>query len=323
MLNFKGIKINKSTNSQKNKKEKVFKIKSETSQKIGRIVLWTLIAFLCIRGIGSILRGNVKIDIDQKMNAALQANSEKVKFTKEAASFAEAFSIEYLTYKQGESEGYQQRLSKYMPSYLSVVDNIGGNQVQAMDAITFRTENYTDNQINVDVKVKAKYLISGAEKIKDVFIRVPILRKDNKYVVEDLPVFIPEPGIANSESKIFEGKVLEDNETTKIKEMIGSFLKVYCEGSPNEINYYMYDSNTKISVLNGQVKFKAIDDVKAFKGEDSNISIVIVSYRVEDPDSNQIIKQDMHLKLVKKDGRYYIKEFNTRIGNLVESGRYK
>lgn len=318
------------------KKIKSDTIKSAIPHRVLRIIFWILIAFLIIKGAVSLLHRTSSDSVENVVQQKILQSEKQAQIRSEAAAFAEEFSEEYMTYKVGDTEGYQKRLSKYLPSYLSSTGlNISGKcDVQAVEATTISSDFYSENQVNVDVRVKVEYLEktdnSGSQNnnvstqtssqvYNDIFLRVPIIQNGGKYIVEDMPMVIPSQDVATLNVKNYSGNTADD-ENADIKVMLQSFLKTYCEGNDTELNYFMSDSKANIKGLKGSFKFKEIDDVKSFYMNDKNTYLVLCSYTVVDSNSSQEFKQDLHINVIKKDGRYYIKNFDTRSINLKSDG---
>lgn len=307
------------------------KLKSSTPQKVGRIILWVLIGFLLLRGIGSILRRNSVDDINNKVNELVSNSTRRSAIAEGAGAYAEGFAKEYMTYKAGNGEEYRIRLSKYLPSYLNGLSAniVTESNVQALGAEVLSKDFYSDNQINVDVKVNVKYTKpaqnangSGAQNeeiIRNVFLRVPVIEKDGMFVIEDMPSFIAQPNNASVEFDAYSGTAADQETTQSIQEMLQSFIKTYYEGNEGEISYYMSDSNNKVKGLNGLFKFISIDQVNVYTIK-SNEYVSLVNFVVQDPISKQDLKQRIHVEIVKKDNKYYIKRFNVRTGNLKNIG---
>jgi hypothetical protein len=252
-------------------------------------------------------------------------NSTKIQ--KGAEAYAIGFSKEFLTYRDGEGDDYKKRLQKYLPSYLAGQSpNVMTNtNVKATDLVSISSSFYTTHQLNVDVKARVEYTSQQKDPsgnmqskitIKDVYLRVPVFQNNNNYSIEDLPVFIASPDNASPEFKPLDGNSSDSDTRNAIESMLNNFLKTYCEGNSNEINYYMSDSKNSIKGLAGDFTFKNISELKVFDSKGKNENIVVVTYLISDKDSGQEIKQRVNIITVKKEGRYYISKFDVRTGNL-------
>lgn len=315
----------------KNNKIKVTKIKSATPQKVGKVILWILICFLILRGVGSILRKDQSKAIEAKVESRISALENKNKVTEEASAFAASFIKEYLTYKKGDTEGYRKRIGKYLPQTLlgQTTSIITESDVQAMDIMPISIKFYTSNQINVDIKVRARYISNvksstadtteAVETIKDLYFRVPVVENDGKYAIEDLPLLVAKPDNANIELKAVSGTTADTSIVSDIDKMLQNFFKTYCEGNDNELSYYMSDSKAAVKGLGGAVTFRAINELRVYTNE-NNEYLAIVNFSVEDKDSKQEIKQKLNLQIIQKENKYYIKSFDVRTSNLNIGG---
>lgn len=312
-------------------KNKTAKIQSTNLQKVGKVVLWILVAFLILRGIGSILKKDPSKDIDKKVNTSLSSIENQRKVQEEASAYAAGFAKEFLTYKEGDNEEYRKRVSKYIPQNLSgqipsVMTNV---DVQAMDIVAISSEFYNQNQLDVNVRARVSYSskvkgstgeIEDKVVVKDVYLKVPVYSSNGKYIIEDLPVYIAKPENASIEFKTLNGTAADSNITSAIENMLKNFLKTYCEGNDSELTYYMNDAKTPVHGLGGGFTFKSINELKVYTGNQANENTVIVNFSIEDKDSGQEIRQRINLQTIKKEDRYYIKALDARSSNLKIGG---
>lgn len=292
---------------------KIEKLKSSTTKKVGRIVLWMLVVFLILRGIGTIVYPSQTKKILADVNKTLYSNSTNMSEIEDAAAFAQNFAIEYFTYKQGDAEGYKDRLSNYMND--ESISSLNLNQdadIQAVDASAIHKSKYGPSSYDIDVKVKVKYVAKNTT--KDLFLRVPITADNGKYLVEEAPLLIGKPNIADIKSSSFNGTAANNSVSDSIKDMLNNFLKAYCEGSSVEIKYYLSNFKQSIKGLNGNFKFKNIDDLTVYDMHGSYLAIL--GYTVQDAETQQEIKQRVHITIISKDNRFYVKDIQTRTNNI-------
>jgi hypothetical protein len=289
-------------------------LKSLMPKKVVRIILWTFICMVILRGIGSILRPNQTSKVVDQVNSSLTADKSINNSMNEAAAFAESFAIEYFSYKQNAGDDYKKRLVNYMnQSALSSLSASPSSDVQAISSTALSKRVYKENSFNVDVKVKIKYIAKDIT--KDVFITVPVATKDGKYVVEDVPLIIARPIAAEIKSQQYEGTSVEASISRPIEEMLNNFFKVYCEGNEGEIKYYLSDSSKTLRGLDGNYKFRNLGELNVFGMGDGSY-LTLVSYVLEDNETKQEVKQKVNITVVNKEDRYYIKDINTRTANL-------
>lgn len=292
-------------------------IKSIMPKKAARIILWVLISFLILRGIVSIIRPNQSKNITKQVTETLSQQQNTNKVLTEATAFAENFGMEYFTYKQGQTDEYRKRLSRYMSdiSLATIATSLNGD-VQALSSTAISHKSYKENSFDIDVKIKVKYLTKDIT--KDVFIRVPIASKDNKYIVEDVPVLVSGPTTAEVKNEIFNGTLVDTPVAKSIQDMLNNFLKVYCEGNEGEIKYYLSDSSKSLRGLDGNFKFKSITEIRVFT-EVNGDYLALISYSLEDVETKQEIKQRVNMTINNKDNRYYIKDIEARNVNLKQT----
>ncbi|MGE5629652.1 MAG: conjugal transfer protein [Caulobacteraceae bacterium] len=318
--------IKKTSESKVVEKEPVQKIKSIWPRKIGRAMFWLMIGFLTLRGIGTLFYSDDSTDVTKLIENTKSAGIERFETEMQAAAFAENFIGEYLTYSSLDRNEHNERISKY---YLDSLDDYGMNNIQGQavvqDATALSVKWYSAEQLNIDVKAKLKYTIKTPaaepdkpmveqEKCRDVYIRVPVRKDNGKYVVEDIPIFIPEPEKASVKYEPYSGETVED--TGNIREMLSNFIKTYFEGSESEILYYLSDPANRIAGMKGAFSYKSLDNLRVFRGPTENEYLAMVEFTIVDPISNQALKQRMHVVMEKKETRYYIRQFDARTGNL-------
>lgn len=297
-------------------------------QKIGKGLLWTFVVFLILRGIGTLFTGDDGASAQEIIEKLGETESYKERVEYEASTFAEGFSYEYMTLTNKDGD-YLKRLKKYIPTYLySLADGYNRDYItKAQEAKAYKTDWIGDNQINVLVRVKVKYItyekaegeenkLIEKERISDVYIKVPVAEVGGRYIIEDYPAFVPEPKKAEVKYDYYSGSPVESDEAEKLKEVLENFFKTYYTGNSGEISYYMLD-NVKLEGTKGRFKFKSLDEARSYlldeKGENI-FSLVILT--IKDSMSGKEYKQRFNVSLTKKDNRIYIKDFDVRIGNL-------
>lgn len=308
-----------------NFKKPDFKIKTTTMQRVGKIILWVLVVFLLLRGIGSIFREDTAAQAEKMISAFKTDQQKREELNFRASSFAQNFVMDYLTYDSLNSEDYITRLKSYVPSYMDSLGTSLSGKSKALYASAVNIEWISEDQANVDVLANVRYKVqeTGAngenietETEKDTCIRVPIAIKNNSFAVEDYPVFIAKPAKASINFNVLSGTQIDNSQTGEIGLMLENFFRVYYQGNSGEISYYLLDSNKSISGLNGRYKFDRIDSTRVLiNKKEKNGYLALVELSVYDI-NNQAIKQRFNLDLIKKDGRYYIKNLDTRTVNL-------
>lgn len=317
-------------------KNKVNKIKSAWPQRIGRIVLWILVIFLMLRGIGSVLKADSATATQEVISQFEQNKDYKNRVEKEAAAYAEMFALEYMTYS-GNNEDYNTRIRKFTD-----FDLTGGTYNDKTEAIT--SESYLvswidTNKVSVDCRIKVRYTIKAQKQVQaiadgvssettptiaqtssitiaDTYLRIPVTELNGKYIVEDYPVFIT--ALEKSEQPKKEsstGDEVTGDIKKQIQAVVSSFLKAYCTGNDVEISYYMANSNTQVKGLNKRYVLKDLKQ-EAFtvnKIGSSDKYFVTVEFNVIDSINNQVFKQGMELSVINQNGKYLIEKFDAKL----------
>ncbi len=309
------------------------KLNTVVLQKAMRIVLWVFIAFLLLRGVGTVIRTNDISKAESMMQEFLKSRGYKEKVEREAASFAESFAVEYMTYSKKSPDEYYARISKYLPSHIAELGMVLSTKtdVQAMEARCIGLRWTGERQLNIDVRVKATYkqeaapsdttdaVTQPAETLtrqRDLYIRIPIVETEGAYLVEDYPVFLPEPVKPKLKASQYSGETADSSTAQDISNMLSSFFKTYYEGKAGETQYYMADAGAGVLGLDGSFKFEKLDEARVFKNATEGSFTAIAELTVSDPYSGQKLKQRYNISLIRKDGRYYIKTFDARTLNI-------
>ncbi len=298
--------------------KKIFKVKTVAFQRVGRVLLWTLLIFLLLRGIGSIFTS--KTGEGELIQAFMMEKDYQEKVEREATAFAEGFLMEYFTYERGAD--YEQRIRRYISSQMNL-PNHGNGKIKALNARATSIDWFSNNQINVAVDVRVQYEIKNGEEAEiikvmedNIYALVPVMEHEGKYIIEDYPSMLPRPEKADISLNFVTATGLDSTVTEELTEVIESFFRTYCSGSPNEISYYMH-KNEKLKGLENRYRFIRLEGIKAYEGNSKEEMLVLAEMLVEDSISQLQYKQGYHLIIVKED-RYYIKEFNVRTVNLTK-----
>lgn len=300
------------------------RIKTVWPQRILKIILWSLVAFLVLRGVGSIMKPDTASEAQKIIASYKQQSSSDEKIKNEASAFAELFAREYFSYRLDQVE-YSTRLSKY-----TSLENIGTfkNRCEVSSARAYKAEVISADHISVDVTAQVKGYIENQVQVAPVatgtattateytpqdleyYIRVSVCVNNGNYTIDRYPVFIPAPIKAQANKIKLPGDDVKSDEMASITTSIENFLKTYCTCSTSELAYYLKD--VKKDALFKQVEYNRITLLEA-KKKDSKY-YVNVEYEVTDPVSKQTYKQSLMAQLVYKDNRYLIENFDNVLG---------
>lgn len=295
------------------KKEK--ELKTDTIQRILRRIFWVLLVFLVLKSIVN--------DVFEKKEEYV---IPEIKLEQQQpAAVAASFAKEYLTYSlkesMEESKNYRERLTKFAADYLKFENLSNFNASSKVENIfVFDVKKISDNQYDVLVKADVLYSFSDGSSMNDsIYLEIPINEQEGKYVVEDTPVIVPEPEKADIDYIRFnQGEELYITEANEVKEIMANFFKTYCTGKPTEIAYYM-DDGKSLKGFEGRFTFLYIKEFHVFDLKLDNQYKATTMVILKDTISSKEFLQNYNIDLVKRDGRWYIKEINIRGGNINEN----
>ncbi|EGD46236.1 hypothetical protein Cpap_0848 [Ruminiclostridium papyrosolvens DSM 2782] len=305
-------------------KDKVLKLKSTMPQKIGKILLWTLVVFLLLRGIGTLFKQDETVTAQTLINSYVKDSEAKKTVEFQGKAFAESFCLEYLTLNGRDTEGYLKRLVGYIQKDIDMNMNMLTDvRTEAFSADGYKLMWTSDNTFTVDVRARVKYFnveASSSElvkqnelmkdyQIKDVCLRIPVLEKDGHFQITGYPAFIPGEDKANVEIKPYSGKEASEGTKEAILSVMESFFKIYYTGNPGEISYYMLDSTKTLKGLEGRYEFVSLNDITVYQNTE-NRYYVIVKLSIKDSTNGVTVPQQYKIDLVRKEDKYYIDKMN-------------
>ncbi len=307
-------------------KPKIQKIKSTVPQKVGKILLWTLVVFFILRGIGTIFKEDEKQTAQAIIDTYIKSTVNKSNIESQGKAFAESFALEYLTMNGRDRESYINRLQNYTGKGVDFNINLQSNvKTEAFSANSYKANWVSENSFTVDIRAKVKYFNNAAERdsvnstelmnqtepdssyvIRDVNIRIPVCSQDNMFQISGYPAFLPATDKAEIEPKSYSGQEVSEDLKKTIKGVMESFFKIYFTGSPEEISYYMLDSTVKQKGLEGRFEFVKLDEISVYITDSVDRYYVITKVSVKDSINEVAIPQEYKINLVKKEDKYYI-----------------
>lgn len=305
------------------------KINKQSWMKIFRIFIYGLLCLILLRGTMSFFRNDrvAAQKIFKQVEIKLNEKQEPIE-SETAKACAESFAKEYLTYSNESinNNDYIKRIKPYIANHLRNILSKATNDIKpctVKNVYTWKVEKISKNQGNIIVKVDVVYedQVMQEEMIETIFmddvifLNVPIAYVKGKYVVDDYPAISPKP----KKAEIKYGLVKLEDTSNEINEevsfMLDNFFKTYCTGNAGELSYYVFDGS-KIHGYEGRFEYICSEDLRTYELDDENSVLAIVSIKVKDLLSNMEFLQKYHLELIKKEGRWYIKDFDLRGGNL-------
>lgn len=295
---------------------KVKRLKTDTVMKVGRIILWTVILFLLVRGLISILQPRSEVIVQGMINEFQEDVDRREKIQIEAAAFAEGFATEYYTCLGSYDKEYAKRIKPYVAKNSDIKAPIGSSySTSVLCAKTQRIGYLDDLNYDIDVHLKVKYTPlneSVVAKTKEIYVRVPV-STDGKgnYAVTSIPMYIPvEVAGSISSAGTYSGNTVENKVKSSIKETLSSFFPVYFSGSANEISYFVTaDSDIKRTAA-GMVEFGSLNSAVIVQDPETGDYLVDAELIVKDDGTD--MKQRMFLRMSYEKKHYYVKEINTR-----------
>lgn len=312
----------------KSDKDDRYILKKSRQLKAARTLLWLLLGFIFIKGVIV----SVRPDPIGKVNKTI--DDFKIELTglkeedNEIFSFAEGFAMDFFTYEKGGETDYENRLKKYTAAKL-MKDSTGFSQAaKVIYAKAYRKEQYSKNQSDVFIWLEIEYQkqLTSDEGVttlqvskEKTTVKVPVYYQNNRYVVEDAPVFVNDDIKATEYTATkFMGTTASEEVVDGITSSLNSFFKAYYEEPQNVIDYYLHPDadKDKFMGLNRRVTFEKVNSCSVYQ-EASSVDDFIVLAIVEIVDKNGLkLKQNFNLSMQFKDKRYYIKDINTKITNL-------
>lgn len=226
-------------------------------------------------------------------------------------------------------------LKRYVTNYLSINDNEEQmqNRINILESMSAKDLNYENQRLETgsqslisitpfsyefheeyDVatyNVTYQLTVEEEEKTYTVAINIPIQRKeDQKYLV------VAEPFITTFDVNDLNGfgdrldsslkkqeKISDLNELSSIQSFLEQFLTMYQEGNLDQLRYLMANPEG----LNNQYEIY-LDRFDAYGTSDKPIIEVFILLRQKDTSISY--KQQMHLELETRDGKYFVETFN-------------
>lgn len=303
---------------QEEKTEKLQVIKTDRIMKAGRIILWVVIFFLLLRGIGSILAPGSEIKMQQMITDYQAAADMREEVRIGAAAFAEDFARQYYTFSGNQNINYEQKVKRYLAKNMEIKRPVGNQYSSSVaSAVSQNIIYHNMREYDVDVHLKVVYTpINGADGMeteeKNIYIRVPVSSDGKgKYAVTSFPVYIPETRAGNIAAvDTYKGVQVDTKKVQEIKETLNSFLSVYFGGTANELSYYLTADSSLKDTASGVVEYQKLDYATVSQDGESQAYLVDAKFTVSD--NGQIIQQRVFFRMEYMKNHYYIESMNTR-----------
>ncbi len=315
----------------KKDKEELYQMRKNTFYRILRAVFWALILLIFIRGVIAAIRPDPTVEVNKTIE---EFKVELLKYREqnnEILAFAENFMFDYMSYEVGKEEEYKERIKKYADKKIYNAEFDFENSAKVIFANAYKKEQYADNQFDVYTLVEIEYskkVISedntqvDDQVIKNIItVKVPVAVKDNRYIVEDTPLFINDNVKIKdyNEEEVISGQELPAIDKEKLNKVLFDFFTAYYEGNQNVIDYFLTpetDNNDFIG-LEGKRKFVEITASRYYQLENNKKILGIISFVVKDVNDVEIT-QNLNIVLEYKNEQYYIRDLNARTTNLKQ-----
>ncbi len=263
------------------REDEEYNIKNKNIIKVLGIIFWIILGFIFLRGIIDIFKPNEISQVESLIQDFEKRNVIKQK-DDEVLAFSQNFIKEYLTFDD-DIKDLQNRIDKYVSkNVISNMNTFINSNSRVIYANAYRKEIYSDNQLDVYIFVETEHIVKESieeealEKImyNTAIIKVPIYVSGNRYIVEDLPVFINDNSYVfnDYEYKFYLGESFQkvnDDERKVIENLINNFYKSYYTDEQSVINYYL-DDKADISNfigLYGAFELSKVNEVAVYKNE--------------------------------------------------------
>ena len=306
--------------------KKVTKLITYDYMKVLRIVVWTFITILLIRGVVSMFKpDNTEVMLNE--NKLFVERMEKdLGLEAKLFSYAEEFTREYFTRYPLNPDDFKNRIMKFTSEQLAI-DMNNSSYSEIINASAFSFEKYSDNQFNVSVAAKIKQFVAkpGQENVEankkkydtalvTEYIEVPIyVDTNNNMLVENIPGIIAAPEKAELKTTEYTGMQEGDQAVIqKINDGLVEFFKAYYSGEQTQLDFFL-EKEGAIRSVDSPSEFVSINNRTIFKLNE-NEHLVTVELTIKSFGND--FKQRFNVRLVKNSDKYLVKSLDTRVSNL-------
>ncbi|HCC34539.1 MAG TPA: hypothetical protein DEQ02_02425 [Ruminococcaceae bacterium] len=306
--------------------ERYIKPKKNIGKKILRTALWVILTFVFIRGIVSILRPDPISEVQRRADAFMQEQQETRNLEFEIESFAQNFAKEYLSYRSGEKQDYNDRVGPYVSSHVSFSEGQEfKNTAEASYVQAYKLEPYNENQFDVFVMATVDYTIpqtasAGTEitfrtQREHSYLKIPVrVLGAGAYIVEDFPAFVAAPDGYSVSAAQFVGSDVDQSVNQEIERVLQNFFVAYYGGNQTQIEYYLAQEADKAEFkgMDGRYKYIEISNLRSVVNPQNTSEILsLIEIAIEDINA-QRHKQRFNILLRREGERYFILEMDTK-----------
>ena len=294
-------------------------------KKVLKGLFWTGFALVFFLSAVAIVRVS-NLDTNQAEAKQIQPEEKKVNYavSEGAQSFAQNFARDYFDW-QNSDEGIKTRAERLQPYLATGLDKQAGLSFEGMEwnsrlsasqvwniedtgkdtaYITLRVEQILNKTTSQDSNEDPSEEKSGPH---EKYFVVPIQTDGKSFVVHQIPYFNSPPEKPNitSDTSIDEnGKIQDTKLQEEITSALNTFLKVYTNGTQEELSYYMKDED--IQTMTGVITFKEIKSLVIKQDGSTNQYKVNATVVFQENQSKAQVVYPYELTLVKEDNRWFV-----------------
>ena len=294
-------------------------------KKVLKGLFWTGFALVFFLSVVAIVRVS-NLDTNQAEAKQIQPEEKKVNYavSEGAQSFAQNFARDYFDW-QNSDEGIKTRAERLQPYLATGLDKQAGLSFEGMEwnsslsasqvwniedtskdtaLITLRVEQILNKTTSQDSNEDPSEEKSGPH---EKYFVVPIQTDGKSFVVHQIPYFNSPPEKPNitSDTSIDEnGKIQDTKLQEEITSALNTFLKVYTNGTQEELSYYMKDED--IQTMTGVITFKEIKSLVIKQDGSTNQYKVNATVVFQENQSKAQVVYPYELTLVKEDNRWFV-----------------
>lgn len=323
-------------------KHKPMQTKKEMKPRTARVLVWSVLIFLVALVPFSYLKSQQALTKAKIIRTDTVTMIEKAKGQLEGQSVSgsplyqrwlDPFINEYLTIPKDDKafKKRQEALTKMMSVDLSDLTRTNTTQ-KVIDKELYDLKNEQDflvavYRVTVEVtnpvekerevikdkkKVKEKYLDDITTE-KSMLVNIPFKEYGGQFKVVGFPYYTDEKELTKGKVDSLEEEKNLDSvklaESEKVEKFVGEFLDKYCEGNTKDMKYLM----EKPEALKGYEVSDFKTDVKAKDG----VYIVYVTVYLKDQESKEVHKEQMSLRISKKENTYFVEKMTHYLGGMT------
>lgn len=273
---------------------------------IGRVVLWSSLGLLLLRGVGDVLSARPAQSKPQPAPSASAAWPDD-----EARAFAVGFARAYLSFSPDDPDGYARAVQRFAAGELrgSIVAQLPehGDGQAVEDAVVARVARLSSTRALVTVAAS----VSADKVVSTRFLTVPVARDGRGgLVVDDLPSFSPPPAAGGAER--VERDPLSGSGAGEIQDVLEKFFADFLAGRSGDLEY-MLAPGARVGAVAQPYALLGVDSVTDDGPVTGSSRWVIATLRARDEQTGATYSLGYRVRLVRTD-RWLVSAINTTEG---------